>query len=103
MTAQSIIEAVAEKHSVKVSAIYRGGGRHPKHLAARSEAMALMRTDLGMSYPQIAAACGGFHHTSVIYLIRRSWSLSRAITLQELTAVVLQLQERIEQLEARQR
>lgn len=103
MTAKSIIDAVAEKYSMKPSALCHGGGNQFDRVKARAEAMALVRREMGFSFAQIGRAFGGFHHTSVIHLVKRAgtveWNPQCALTRDQLTKELAHLRQRVDELE----
>lgn len=69
MTPAQIISASADKHSVP-EYLLRVRCHLPHVVRARSEAMVAMRSDLHMSFAEIAKVCS-CHHTSVIAAVRR--------------------------------
>ena len=103
--ARRIIEAVAEKHGLKPEALRKGGIAPRCHASARAEAMALVRQELGYSYPLIGRVFGGYHHTSVMAAVSRAgtidWTPAATMSRQELTAAVVRLQEQVEELTRR--
>ena len=103
--ARCIIEAVAEKYGLTPEVLRKGRGNPRCHASARSEAMALVRQELGYSYPQIGRIFGGYHHTSVMAAVAKAgtidWTPAATMTRQELTAAVVRLQEQVEELTRR--
>lgn len=105
LSVSTVIDSVAEKYGLKPSSLRFGciGGKARSCVAARAEAMAIVRRELGMSYPQIGRAFGGFNHTSVIYLVKRAghidWTPNGSLTRAQLTLEVEELRERVLTLE----
>jgi hypothetical protein len=69
MTARQIQMEVCALRGVSRDKLINGGNQ-PKLVAARGEAMARCRDELGMSYPQIGRLFGR-HHTTVIHAIAK--------------------------------
>jgi chromosomal replication initiation ATPase DnaA len=70
---REIIRAIAAKYGLEPFQLQkdgRNGGRFRSIVQARAEAMAAIRRDLGYSFPLIGRIFGGFHHTSVMYLVK---------------------------------
>ena len=60
-----LIREVAVKHGLTIDAIKGGRRRYRRHVAARHEVMARLRTEHGMSLHGIARALGGYDHSTV--------------------------------------
>jgi hypothetical protein len=67
MTGRQIQAQVCALHSISLHDLVNGGNQ-ANLVAARSEAMARCRWELGMSYPRIGRLFGR-HHTTVIHAI----------------------------------
>lgn len=66
--ARDIIAEVARRHGITVDAM-TGPKRYPDYVAARWEAMSIIRKELGYSFPRIGALFNR-DHASVIYALR---------------------------------
>lgn len=74
---KTICAQVAARHKVPTQAIL--SKRRPRHIAnARWEFWYLLRTELGWSYPRIAAFTG-HDHTSVMHGVRRYEAAKKAL------------------------
>jgi chromosomal replication initiation ATPase DnaA len=103
LSAREIQQAAAAKYGLERSQLLRGGrygGKFQIMVQARAEAMALIRRELRYSYPMIGRLFGGFHHTSVIHLIRRVGNTDPKIDRQALRQRLEQLEERVAKLES---
>lgn len=94
LTVGSIIEAVARHFSLKPADLKND--RRPRPLAsARAVAMYLARTHTNESYPDIARAFGGRHHTTVLVAVKKvKKQLHDDAALREQLAAIAQLLSR---------
>ena len=67
MTVRQIQEEVSAQHGISRDDLVKGGNQ-ARFVAARNEAMARCREELGMSYPRIGQLFRR-HHTTVIHAI----------------------------------
>ena len=65
-----IVGEVLAAHNIDRASIFsKSRARHV--LDARQEAWARLYAETKLSLPQIGAKCGGYHHTTVLYVIRK--------------------------------
>lgn len=65
-----ILRDVAERHGVTVGDI-KGVSRKIKFVRARQEACYLLREELKLSYPRVAAHIGNRDHTTILHNVRK--------------------------------
>jgi hypothetical protein len=78
--ARRIMRVIAQQYQLKSTQLEkdgRDGGRYPLVVKARAEAMKSIRENLGYSLPLIGRIFGGYHHTSVMYLIAKAGQVNR--------------------------
>jgi hypothetical protein len=67
---KSIVREVCTKHGVSINDI-RSHIRSRPVVAARHEAMYRLRTETGLSLPEIGRRMGGFDHSSTLYAVSK--------------------------------
>lgn len=98
--ASDICAAVAHKYGIDPSCLNKGTASAKHYYQARGEAMAAIRQHLKWSYPRIGIYFGGYHHTSVMNLMKR-WGCSTDPMVILPKPTMRALQDRIEFLAAR--
>lgn len=73
---RALLLPVLRKHGFSWAELMNGSRKH-KYLKARSEIYLLLRED-GLSYPQIAAVCGGKDHTTVLHAVHKALKEAQA-------------------------
>jgi chromosomal replication initiator protein len=70
ISAKTILERVAAYYDLQVSDL-TGPKRDKEIVVPRQIAMHLMRTEMDLSYPKIAAAVGGRDHTTAMHSVQK--------------------------------
>jgi Bacterial dnaA protein helix-turn-helix len=65
----TILHEVSERLGLPVGEI-RSHRNHAHLVEARAQVAWRLRNELGWSYPRIGKLLGGFHHTTIMYLLR---------------------------------